>query len=286
MKRYIKASFDSSIPSWAKNALSKENVGDRFVQRYKIPLSEVQFYEEEMPNSVPIYLLSTDYSDVVYIPGVNDDSTEFFNNRQRKLGSLGKSTLNKLMKDVVWVDISNKLENTQGYKDPRYSYERYDRKGKGSYAGQYYSDYKGEWSEKGVKPNNEISSRDKSGYKVPKPEEQLRRYYEKFPDKVTQKVDALYDRIIDVRDKVMSPEIIKSPYNRDEEMDIGNAIYRVRDAITGYRELLNMLDDAGNLKQSDYEWYRGSETKKFSEAIKNISDSLDRAERGLTSRWS
>lgn len=285
MKRYIRASFDSSIPAWAKNALSKGNVGDKFVQQYKVPLSEVQFYEEKMPNSVPIYLLGTDYGDVVYIPKVNGDQREFFNGRHRTLDSLSKSTLNKLMKDIVWVDTSNKLANTQGYKDPRYSYDRYDRKGKGSYAGQYYSDYNGEWSKMGVRPNNEISSRDKSGYKIPKPEEQLRRYYEKFPDKITQKVDALYDRIIDVRDKVMSPEIIKSPYNRDEEMDIGNAIYRMHDAITRYRELLNMLDDAGNLKQSDHSWSRGNELEQFSDAVKNISDSLDSAERGLTSRW-
>lgn len=249
MKRYIRASFDSSIPSWAKNALSKETVGDKFVQQYKVPLSEVQFYEEEMPNSVPIYLLGADYSDVVYIPGVNDDREEVFNNRWRKLGSLGKSTLNKLTKDTVWVDISNKLAPSKGYQDPRFIYDRYSRKGKGSYGGQYYSqpwtsytgeEHPGQWSPEGRRGRNERNVRDKSGYVIPDPRDMLADYYTRFPDRLTNKLDDLRSKLISARDILFSEELLDredDPYSTS----LSNAMRRYADAVHSYKAILNNI---------------------------------------------
>lgn len=290
MYRYIKASLSPTIPNWLKSKIDSDRYGsfaDRLKDIYNIALDKATFEPGYgRGNSLTIYKLQGDYGQRVYIPRVNDNEELLINGRYRKLGNIASKTLANLAEEVVHVDLNNPdnlAEKRNPYRDPRRTY--YHGGKQGAYAGQQYNEYREEWPDRGMTPSNEIRSRDKSGYKVPSPESQLSRYYEKFPDKVTQKVDALYDRILEVKDKVMSPEIINTPYSRDEKMDIGNAIYRVRDAITEYRNLLSMLDKEGNLKKSDDVWVRGSLFKEFSDRVKLISDRLDEAERGLTSRW-
>lgn len=287
MYRYIKASFDPSIPSWAKPALSAGTIGDDFVRQYNVPLSEVQFYTEEIPNSVPIYLLETDYADVVYIPGVNDDRTEFFNNRQRKLGSLGKSTLNKLAKDIVWVDVSNKLAPSKGYQDPRFIYDRYSRKGKGEYGGQYYNqpwtsytgeEHPGQWSPEGRKGRNERHVRDKSGYVIPDPRDMLADYYTRFPDRLTNKLDDLKNKLISARDILFSEDLLvreDDPY----DSSLSNAMRRYADAVHSYKAILNNIkhqtEDASDPYMKAY--YFKDTINKIDSVKQDVNDALKEA---------
>ena len=296
MKRYIRASFDSSIPSWLKNEITHQKygrLGEKIVQKYGVALSESQFFDEEVPNSIPIYLIKGDYGSDVYIPGINDDNTIYLNGRSRKLGSIARSKLPTLATDVVWLDLSNKVQKKDRYQDPRRIYDG-AKDSRGRYAGQYYTkpwtsydgeEHPGKWSKSGNSGRYSSRPRDKSGYEVPTPESRLERYYETFPEKVTEKVDAIYDRLIAARDKVLNSELINTPYDRDEEMNIGNAIYRIKDAIDEYRRLIAMLDrDTGKLSNVD-SWMRESVYKEFSEKISRISQQLDDAEKSLTRRW-
>lgn len=276
MKRYIKASFDSTIPSWLKAEFdSRSHLAKKFVNKYRVALSDVEFFVTPTGNSLPIYKIGNK----VYIPGVNDDDETRINDRWRKFGAIAKSKLSDLADDVVYIDLSaNKIANKESYQDPRFSYTRSDPRG--HYAGQYYNKSKDRWDT--VLPSNEIRSRDKSGYQIPSPESQFTRYYQKFPEKITQKVDKVYNRILEVKDKVLDPNLINTPRDRDEQMSIGNAIYRLRDAIDGYRTLLAELKNFDEAVNSEYSDYAISE---YSNAIGKISDSLDEAERNLTSRW-
>jgi hypothetical protein len=296
MKRYIKSSFDPSIPSWLKKSIDNQRynkLSDRLVARFGVALSDAQFLDHEEPNSTPIYLINGDYSSAIYVPGVNDDDTIQLNGRSRKLGAISKAKLPSLATDVVWLDLSNKVQKKDRYQDPRRIYDG-AKDNKGRYAGQYYTEpwtsydgeeHPGKWSKSGNSGRYSSRTRDKSGYEVPTPESRLERYYETFPEKVTEKVDAIYDRLIAVRDEVLNPELINTPYDRDEEMSIGNAIYRLRDAIDEYRRLIAMLDrDTGKLSNVD-SWMRESVYKEFSEKISRISNQLDEAEKSLTSRW-
>lgn len=277
MKRYVKASFDSSIPEWLKDKFTRSrypNFAQRFVDKYGVALSDVEFLDSPSGRSITIYKIGNR----VYIPGINDDEEIPVNGRWRKFKSIAKAKLPDLADDMVYVDLdSNKIEKGEKYQDPRYSYRNNP---KGRYAGQYYDEDDDEW--RTFTPSNEIRSRDKSGYQVPSPASQLRRYYQKFPEKITAKVDDIYNRILEVKDKVLAPDLINTPHDRNEEMSIGNAIYRLKDAIEGYRDLLSRLKDFDELVKGDYSDYYIGE---FSDAIRKISNSLDEAERNLTSRW-
>lgn len=292
MFRYVKASFDTSIPEWLKSKIDSRfwrysSIPVKLRDKYGVALDKAVFEPGVgRGNSVNIYKLNNDQ---LYIPGINDDEEVRINGRYRRLGKLGKATLADSIQEVVHIDLNNPdnlVEKREPYRDPRRSYY-HDKQG--YYAGQFYNDYRNEWSEKGRTPSNEVRARDKSGYKVPDPADMLTRYYENFPNQVTQKVDALYDRILDVKEKVLDPDIINTPHDRDEQMDVGNAIYRLRDAITEYRELLNLLDkESGTLKGVDSDtpwWARGDSFKSFSNKVRSISSQLDEAERLLTTRW-
>ena len=278
MKRYIRASFDASMPSWLKDKLTQSrypNYAQRFVDKYGIALSDAKFTTAPTGNALPIYNIVSGSSRRVYIPGLNDDEEIVINNRYRKLGKISKSTLEDLVDDVVYVDLSeNRIPKKESYKDPRYSYYH---NFKGRYAGQYYDKNRGEWRTQ--LPSNEVHSRDKSGYQVPSPESQLRRYYQMFPEKITAKVDKLYNRILEVRDKVLAPELINTPRDYNENMSIGNAMYRLRDAIDEYRNLLADLKKFDSATADDYY------ISQISDSMKLISDRLDEAEHNLTSRW-
>lgn len=282
MKIYIKASFDASMPQWLKNEFVRKgwgrNIrGDYFVDKFGVALSDAVFTDAPSgSNSLPIYLLKTDYGTSVYIPGLNDDDTAQFSGRSRKFGTIAKSKLASMSEDVVYLDLDANKVDKSTYEDPRYIYDRNGRKGKGSYGGQYYSEYSGTW--KNGRARSERRDRDKSGYRIPSPEEQLTRFYTKFPERVTQKVDALYEKLISVRDQVLSDDMLNTPFDRKESTNVGNAMYRLKDAIEAYRKLLATLNSDRQLSGKDeYGWDDKDAIKSFSESVKAISNYLDEA---------
>lgn len=284
MKRYIRASFDTSMPSWLKDKFINSrypNYAEKFVNKYGVALADAKFTTEPTGRSLAIYRLSTKYGGTkIYIPGINDDEKMDINGRYRTLGSISKSKLLELATDIVYVDLdANRVSTGDRYRDPRYIYDGNDKKGR--YGGQKYSDYDDKWKTQTAR--NERYSRDKSGYEVPTPESQLKRYYQMFPEKLTSKVDALYNRILDVKDKVLAPERINTPSDSNDNSDIGNAIYRLRDAIDEYRNILADLkryeETEGSANVNEYR------IQNLVSRIKRASDRLDEAEYKLTHRW-
>lgn len=262
MKRYIKASFSESTPEWLKRRLQRkgfDSFKDKFLQKHRIALDKANYTSEPSSSKdIPIYLLKTDYSSTIYAPGVNDDETTYINDRYRKLGSIAKSKLPYMAEAVVYIDINdpaNIAPQKERYQDPRYTY-RYSNQG--SYAGQYKKrnynydtkEYEeGGWSDKGMTPSNESRARDKSGYKIPSPEQRLTEYYEKYPDRIRNKIDNVYDLLIETKQMLMDADFNTGLANRYYQDNIGTAYRRFSDAIYDYRKLLTELDSSGKLDE-------------------------------------
>ena len=278
MKRYVKASFDSSIPDWIRKRISGKWGGSAFgrnlSQKYGVKLDQVKFLDHDpgTPTSVPVYLLQTDYGQEVYCPGVNDGDDTFINGRNRRLGSIAKSKLPDMAADIVWIetaDTNSKLESKDRYRDPRYTY-RYDSK-KGSYAGQYRRS--GDtWSETGMLPANERYPRDKSGYVVPRPSERIAQYYKKFSGNITKRIDSLYERIQSVKQMLADADFNTRP-DDSYENTYSRVYTNMGDAIQDYRRLLGTLDETGNFRKNEYTGEY--DYSRVAQLIRNINAELD-----------
>lgn len=127
------------------------------------------------------------------------------------------------------------------------------------------------WSKAGKTPSNENRARDKSGYKIPSPSEMLTNYYSKFPERVTDKLDNVYEKIIDVRDMLMAADFNKpldKPYSRDVYSDAYREFSYV---VQRYRSLFNYLDENRQLRgDDDIEYY----IREFASEVRNIVSEL------------
>lgn len=251
MKKYIRASIDPSCPDWLRRALTRAGHARKFSNRYNLAADKVKFLDSPADqDSIPIYHLAGDYSSVAYIPGVNDDDDIVLNGRTRRLKSIAKSKLNDLSDDIVWVDVhdeKSELPVKQRYYDPRYNY-RYSTHG--NYSGQYKRGDK--WSNAGAFPSNEIRPRDKSGYKVPSPDEMITEYYRRYSDRITEKVDSIYQEILEAKEYLSSQEFntpnLSGNSFQNAYRDLGNAIQY-------YRELLSLLDTDQSVRAVDKDYY-------------------------------
>lgn len=292
MKRYIRASISPSMPDWLRKAVTGSGFNtlrDRLVSKYNVSLDTAEFQQDKPGHDsyLTFYWLRPNEGfshKLVYCPGVNDDEEDSINGRWRKLGSIAKSKLPAMSEDICYLDLTDPNNvhpsKTDRYQDPRYSYRNSRR---GTYMGQYknyeylgggeYSK-EGTWSTKGRTASNENRSRDKSGYRVPSPEEMIARYYERFPDKVTNKLNALYDRILKVRVK-----LINADFNTPSEhgsTDIRNAYSRFGNVASDYQRLLSQIDGTGKLKRS--KWGLDDEVEEFSKQVSYINRGLDEVE--------
>lgn len=286
MKRYIRSSFDASIPDWLRKQLSvgRKGLKTDLISKYRIALDKAKFLDSPTANSLPVYLLNSNWGKIVYIPGVNDDETITINNRTRKLGSVAKSTLKDYIIDAVYVDLddpNSTFATKERYRDPRYTY-RYNAKGE--YAGQYkHAQYLGDgkygpevWEDSGKFPSNERRARDKSGYRVPSPQEKIAEYYTKFPQRMTDKIDAIYDSIIEVKQELMDADF-NGPFDRDRQyndaaLNIASAYRMFSDVISRYRNLLSYLNSNREFRRYnlDTDYYM----KEFSNTIAYIKQDL------------
>ena len=298
MKRYIRASLSESMPSWLRSRLSAKRGSweynkfkDSLLKKYRIALDRAEFLDQPTSNSLPVYLIRDDYGNAIYAPGINDDSTVTLSGRNRKLGAISKNTLPKYVDDVVYIDLddpNNTFEKREKYQDPRYSYRHNER---GKYAGQYMkkkymghdehfnSIYEDEgWSAKGMTPSNERRARDKSGYKVPSPEEMVAQYYIKFPERVTQKIDRVYNRMQYVKAELMAADF-NGPNNREDRREFSRAFRWFGDAVDTYRSILDRLDESGKLKGRSYD--PDYVYNEFSDSVSNINRTLNEVEKVL-----
>ena len=276
----IKASISVSTPDWLYKWLTGTN-GRVLVDKYKVRLDNVEFVDEEPSGRfLPIYKINYDNWNIIYIPGVNDDYEIQINGRWRKLKSIAKSKLPEISEDILYIDLDNP-NNTfaakERYRDPRYQY-RYTDKGK--YAGQYKRQIynpetrgydEGEWSTMGMTPSNESRARDKSGYKVPSPDEMINRFYTKFPEKITEKVDSVYGQIKDVQAELMNADFNNSARYSTKYR---NAYARFGDAVDTYRGLLREMDllNKDNTAEKVRSWEFGSALKSISSIKSDLKD--------------
>lgn len=266
MKRYIRAAFDASMPSWLKSFWRGNRAAD-LAKRYKVGLDRAKIldYDPGTEKVLTIYNIKPDYGTTVYIPGINDDQEERINGRYRKLGNISKSKLPMMSQDIAYIDLtdpSNLVETRERYQDPRYIYDGYSKKGE--YGGQYaYKKYIGDgkyedeptWTSTGKRGRRERSSRDKSGYVIPSPESQIARYYSMFPDRITAKTDAVYQELTELRDKLFSFDF-SGPAKRDwGSNDYRNALSYFSSAVDSYQRILKKLSNMDITDMDEFSLY-------------------------------
>ena len=292
MKRYIRASFSTSMPDWLRKEITTNkfrrwsDLKNKLIDK-GVALDKAEFVEGLPPtysaNSLTFYLLNTDHGQKVYVPGVNDDDQESINGRYRKLGSIAKSKLYDMSSDVAYVDLDkegNKAVKKERYRDPRYGY-RDSRSKRGEYGGQYKTqEYLGNdeygpeyWTNTGRSFRNERGTRDKSGYAVPSPEQKIAEYYERFPEKVTNKIDSVYDEITAVKQELFDLDLT-SPAKRYGNDNYSNAFREFSRAIEKYRKMIAEVAEKTD-GWNEYSYYT---FRDLARDIKSIKESLDEVE--------
>jgi len=285
MKRYIKASFSASIPDWLLKKLGNYGIKRKLLDK-GIALDTAKFLDHDPGTGkvLPVYLLKTDYGNNVYIPTVNDDDSASINGRYRKLGSIAKSKLPGMAVDVYFLDMTDPETMhppKSRYRDPRYDYNRYEKHG--SYAGQYQTEpYLGrdpETDESMYGPKTWTatgrSNRDKSGYKIPSPEEMISRFYEKYPEKLADKVDNVYQEILDAREQIFAYDFRELGEDRYSSR-VSNAYNYLSSAISEYRDMLSNIKDAERYSSIGYKMDTYT-LKRISNHITSIRKRLDEA---------
>lgn len=208
MKRYIKASYDSSMPEWLKG----QQILDDLKQHYA--LAEAKFYNKPQDNSIVIYLLKSAYINTV----------------KRNWYTGYKTTEHTAMVDYAWSpestqDISilvgdryiridseinmNKLSVKEAFK--------HNIKRKTYMVAPLRSDIRSEhYEDPRDMGADAYPLRDKSGYVIPDPQELYERLYAKFPDKSNDKLEDVgvtledyYNVLNECKDKVFNIDIRK-----------------------------------------------------------------------------
>lgn len=245
--RYIRASLSPSVPNWLREFINNPH-SDRYVlHKLGVKLDTANFSDRPTGNSLSIYLIEADDEDVLYIPGVNDDDNTFrFNGRRKAIGSLGKRELANRTKDVIYLDRDDpanfdKKPDSARYTDPRYGRGFPSSHGfhRGAYGGQTKLN-DGRWTESG-----DGFRRDKSGYAIPDPEERIKKYYERFPEKMTDKIDSLYEELMELQREIYSQDWISdinSPDYSSRSYASQGAIYSFKRAVDDYKALLKIID--------------------------------------------
>jgi hypothetical protein len=247
MKRYIKASFDSSMPDWLRNALRNDiSYINSALRMRKVALDKLVVYDDTIGNnSTPVYKLIDDDGNInVYIPGINDNMEIHINGRNRSFGKISRKTLESLADDIVYINLSDpniKFEVREKYKDPRINSFGY-------YGGQYKHD--DNWVV--MQPRYMERQRDKSGYEIPSPSDKLRNLYRRYPEKITEKLDAMYDEIIDTQSLLQSFEFKNSPEDYYSQSNAYSTAYtNFGKAVDLYRTFLNDMRSAGDFSNTD-----------------------------------
>lgn len=282
MKKYIRASISPSTPEWLKSALTTKYgnaLRREFLETAHLALDKANYSPTRTSDSdLAIYLIHTDYGDEIYSPGVNDDKRVYINGRNRALGSIAKAKLSDFIIDEVFVDRDDKSSFTdrskERYQDPRYTYRHSP---KGEYAGQYKDrpylgggEYGEEtWSKNGRTPSNESRARDKSGYIVPSPESRLKDFYTKFPEKMTSKVDDLYQELLQLRQEVFDADINAEP----------DGYYSTPGSVAAYKELARAVEQYQDILRTLRMEGAGLFSDKY--GIRSFSDSCVRLRRQM-----
>lgn len=227
MKRYIRASYDNSMPDWLRG----QEVLNELKENYA--MAEAKFYSKPQPNCITIYLLKTAYvnttkrnwrkrypetihtevTNYAYCPESSADISilvgdTYYRPQYNMNKSAVKSTFDSLVRRKTYMVAPLRSDvRSEHYEDPR------------STEGPSYI------------------QRDKSGYRIPDPHDLYSRLYAKFPDKANSKLESImveledyYNIINDCKDRVFDIDIRKGKgyeaHPRNKNLDIFNDVIR------------------------------------------------------------
>lgn len=290
MKRYIKSSFDPSIPDWLKTDAGKHALNS-LVDQYA--MSEAKFYKEPQPDSIPIYLLDDTYAEssgyggrgkyktpagqYVYVPSAMGGYGRYIDTGKnyRSVGNLGKSKLAEHTVDTIYMVAPSRksAQEDRGYVDPRYD-RRWDSKNRNydwEYMGQY-SIPETEWNPETRRREDTgrkewltndggygENKRDKSGYVIPSPEQLYKRLYDRFPERTKGRVteaqavlDEYYDKVNEAKSFLFNQYDIRK--GKSPSMYGGKALNWLDDAISYYCRMYSgferCMNDDGSINSS------------------------------------
>lgn len=312
MKRYIRASYDSSMPSWLKTEAGK-NALERLTGKYAI--SEAKFSKTPTEGSIPIYLLDEVFKNerrwgetykvsagqYVFVPELSwyEDKYLATESSFRGLDKVSKSRLEKHIIDTVYMTapLRSAIQKERNYTDPRYVK---DSNRHLSYEGQYpeydehYNDETGKWEPDEeptwVVPSRGYSGRqrDKSGYEIPDPVDIYSRLYARFPDRLKGRIneakailDEYYDKLEEAKRALFSAYDIrkgKSPKYYGESYNAPSR--RLEDAIQYYgwvyRDFDACVNDDGSVDPAKLaEFMKSSSYSGASSYLKDIDKDLE-----------
>ena len=265
MKRYIIASYDSSMPDWLKGRAGKFALDHL---KYRYAMSDAKFSKEPQEGSIPVYLLDEVYEETkrwgetyktsagqyVFVPDVDSGYSAYLpaGKGYRRLNTIAKSRLKDHIIDTVYMTAPSRrdIRQDRDYVDPRYD-------NNWEYMGQYKDEayrYDSELGKSVRDPENDKwimpwvgyagAKRDKSGYVIPDPEELYSRLYTRFPDRLKTRVneakailDEYYDKVNDAKERVLSHYDIrkgKSPYIGYGDNVYKSSMYKLGEVIRYY----------------------------------------------------
>lgn len=319
MKRYIRASYDSSMPSWLKSEAGKEALS-YLNQSYA--MSQAKFSKVEEPDSVPIYLLDDTYKEetrwgetyktpagqYVYVPKLMGGYGRHIpvGDRYRALATAAKARIQEHIIDTVYMTAPTRqsAREDRGYVDPRYAQSWGDSHPK--YMGQTpefptaYNKETGKWETTSTRhadadwyqPSSgwDAKKRDKSGYEIPNPADLYSKLYKRFPERLKSRLDEVkgtldkyYDKISSCKSRLFDSIDVrkgKIPYSGDKAM--GN----LRWAISYYKD---MVDGLENCTKEDgsvdpvklAEFTKGNGYRSLKNLAKSINEYLNSFEKYL-----
>ena len=116
MKRYIKASYDTSMPKWLKNP-TKDTKSAIDILNWEYAMSQAKFYKEPQPDSIPIHLLYEVYKkahshrgwyyddvpEIIYLPDYPYVANDYFFRNGDKFRGVINSAKSKIEQHIAAV---------------------------------------------------------------------------------------------------------------------------------------------------------------------------------------
>ena len=288
MRFYVNASFNNAdtIPDWLKKdkgALNVLNKNGYDLHNLSLNPKKTGKLDE---NLVIYYIHDSDsyrQQDFVWIPGLYNDGHSMrnpYNGDWTDIKYIAKKNLD--IRGVLYaVKADNRKPERERYVDPRYSVEdHYGRPTSPKYMGQFKDKRTGSWSSKGAREISwdEKSARDKSGYRIPRPEDKIATYYGGIASgKLDKKISDIYEELQDLKEDIFSLDI-DSYFERNDlpgYYSTGDRAYQeilsqFAQIVRSYKSMLKKVDSLKELPEQN----RTSTVKDIVSTVKNISSTI------------
>ena len=286
MRFYVNASFNNAdtIPDWLKKDKGALKVlNNNGYDLYNLSLNPKKTGKLE-DNLVIYYIHDPDswrQQDFVWIPGLYNDGHSMRNPRNgdwTDVKYMAKKNLD--IRGVLYaVKADSRKPEREKYVDPRYSlHDGYSNYKQPRYMGQYKKN--GTWSSKGAREVSwdDKTARDKSGYKIPKPDDRLASYYSGFASgNLDKKINDLYDNLQDLKEDIFSLDI-DTYFERNDipgYYSTGSSAYRellsrFGEIVRDYKSILKKVDSLKELPEQN----RVAVIKEIINKIKDTSSSI------------